>query len=140
MTPAWSHLPNAAHIDRVLIDVKRRPKAWGAAQVDAWDAAQDAARDAAWDAAQDAARDAAWRAVWVATRVAARGAARGAARAAARAAARTATWGACIALIAWDDAAAFLDMPVAAVRLYAANGNHAAVLMLPACIALEGTA
>ena len=25
---AWSHLPNAAHIDRVLADVQARPEAW----------------------------------------------------------------------------------------------------------------
>jgi hypothetical protein len=45
MTTAWAHLPNAAHIDRVLASLAATPKAWGAAQ--------DAARGAAWDAAWD---------------------------------------------------------------------------------------
>ena len=48
--PAWSHLPNAKHIDAVLADARKRPEAWGAAR----GAARDAARDAAWDAAWDA--------------------------------------------------------------------------------------
>jgi len=26
---AWAHLPNARHIDAVLADVRKRPKAWG---------------------------------------------------------------------------------------------------------------
>ena len=71
-----------------------------------------------WGAARDAARDAAW------------DAARGAALDAAR--------GACAALIAWDDAGDLLDLPVDTVRLLAGCGHHSAVLMLPACIALNG--
>jgi hypothetical protein len=140
MTTAWASLPNAALIDRILADVQRRPDAWGAARAAASFAAWAAARGAARDAVRGAARDAAWVAAWDAVWDAARDAAWAAVGAAVRGAARAATWGACIALVAWDDAAVFLDMPVAAVRLYAANGNHAAVLMLPACIALEGTA
>ena len=70
----------------------------------------DSARDAALDAAWDAARDAAW----------------------------VAAWGACAALVAWDDAGDLLDLPVDAVRLLAGVGHHSAVLLLPACIALNG--
>jgi len=44
------------------------------------------------------------------------------------------------ALIAWDDASLMLDVPVPALRLFAANGSHAAVLMLPAAIAFGGKA
>ena len=55
MTTAWAHLPNAAHIDRVLASLAATPKAWTAA----WDAARDAAWDAAWGAAGNAAWDAA---------------------------------------------------------------------------------
>ena len=51
----WSHLPNAAHIDRILASVKEHPEVWDAA----WDAVIDAARDAIIDAAGNAARDAA---------------------------------------------------------------------------------
>ena len=72
---------------------------------------------AAWDAAWDAARGAAWDA--------ARGAAWGAAR------------GAIAALIAWDDCAYLLDSDVEAVRIYAALGVNAAILLLPAVIAFE---
>ena len=118
---AWAHLPNAKHIDRVLADVKAHLWVWGAA----WDEAYDAAYDAAYAAARDAARGAA------------RDAARGAARDAARGAAWTAARGACAALIAWDDSADLLDMPVDAVRLLAASGHHPAVLMLSACVALS---
>jgi hypothetical protein len=125
MTTAWSHLPNAALIDRVLADVQRRPDAWADAQDAAWAAAGVAARAAAWAAVGAAARDAAWAAAWEAAQVDAWGAAGDAAG------------GACVALVVWDDAAAFLDMPLPAVRLYAANGNHAAVLMLPATIVLS---
>ena len=44
---AWSHLPNAAHIDRVLESSKSHP--------DVWDAAYEAARGAAYEAARNAA-------------------------------------------------------------------------------------
>ena len=111
-TTAWAHLPNAAHIDRILADAAQRPEVWGAA----W--------DAVWDAVWDAAREAAWSAAW------------GAALDAARNAARSAALDALLALIAWDDASLMLDTPVPALRLYAANGSHAAVLMLLAAIAL----
>lgn len=57
---AWAHLPNAAHIDRVLVHVAQNPEAWDATWDAAWGAAWGAARDAARDAAWDAARDAAW--------------------------------------------------------------------------------
>ena len=127
----WAHLPNAALIDRVVADVAQRPEVWAAA----WDATWDAARSAAWTAAHDAAMDAA--------RSAARGAARDAAwDAGARVhdEAHDAAWDALLALIAWDDAGPLLDTPVPALRLYAANGSHAAVLMLPAAIALGETA
>ena len=52
---AWSHLPNAHHIDRVLESVKSHPEIWDAA----WSAARDAAWNAAWSAAFDAVQDAA---------------------------------------------------------------------------------
>ena len=138
MTTAWAHLPNAAHIDRVLVSLKDNPELWGTARDTAWDAAWDAARDAAWDAAWDAARGAAWGAARDAARDAAWGAAWGATRRAARDAAQDAAWdaarGAIAALIAWGDCGVFLDMPPDAVRLVAAVGNHPAILLLPAAI------
>jgi hypothetical protein len=130
MTNAWDHLPNAKLIDRVLADLQARPRVWDAAWAAARVAAWAAARDAAWGAARDAA--------WGAARGAARDAALVAALDAALGAARDAAWDACAALVAWDDASLLLDMPVDAVRLLAASGHHPAVLMLPACIALNG--
>ena len=50
----WAHLPNAAHIDRVLVHLAQNPEVWDAARDAARDAAWDAARGAAWDAARDA--------------------------------------------------------------------------------------
>jgi hypothetical protein len=135
MTTAWAHLPNAAHIDRVLASLAATPKAWdaardaarGAARGAAWHTALDAARDAAWDAARDAARDATWDATWGAAWDAARGAAWDAAR------------DAIAALIAWDDCGVFLDMPPDAVRLLAASGHHPAILLLPAAIVFSSS-
>ena len=74
-----------------------------------WSAARDATWDAAWDTARDAARDAAWDAVRDAT----------------------------LALVAYDDCAHFLTQPAESVRLAARMGIPAAVLLLPACIALK---
>ena len=65
-------------------------------------------------------------------------AARDAARDAARGAAWGAAWGACVALVAWDDCGYILDMPADAVRLLAGVGNHAAILLLPAVLAMNG--
>ena len=94
MTTAWTHLPNAAHIDRVLAHLKQHP--------DRWDAAWDAARDAAWDAAWDAAR------------------------------------GAIAALVAWDDCAYLLDQTPDFLRgCINLVGDHKAVLLLPAAIAMK---
>ena len=118
---AWSHLPNAKHIDWVIASVEQYPGIWaatrGAARVETWFGAwsvaryaaynvtiDDAARDAIWDAARDAAWDAAcgaaWNearaatrdAIWDATRDAAWEAACGAALDATRGAARDAIW------------------------------------------------
>jgi len=130
---SYAHLPNAPHIDRVLAHAKNHPKKWGAA----WDAARDAARDAAWDAALAAARDGA--------RDGARDAARAAwtlawanARDAVRVDALNAAWSALSALTAWDDASVFLDQDPDVLRMAAAAGNPAAVLLLPAAIAMQG--
>ena len=106
----WSNLPNAAHIDRVLAHVRSHPDKWDAV----WDEAGGAVRDAAWGAVRDAAVDAA----------------RGA---------RGATWGACVALMAWDEAGELMDKPKSLLRFLAQEGVHAAVLLLPAVIAMEGS-
>ena len=93
---AWTHLPNAAHIDRMLAHTKQHPARWDAA----WGAARGAARDAAWDAA----------------------------------------WGAIAALVAWDDCAYLLDQAPDFLRAQInLVGDHRAVLLLPAVIAMKET-
>lgn len=119
---AWDHLPNAVHIDRVLASLRSTSNAW--------DAARDAAGDAAWSAAGDAARSAARSAAWYATGDAARSAAWDAARSAAQAAARDAI----IALVAWDDCAVYLSVPLEAFPVLLSTTNHAAVLLYPAAL------
>ena len=123
---AWSHLPNAGYIDRVLASLKAYPDEWSAA----WDAARSMARGMAYDAARDEA--------WDMARGAARGAARDAVRTAARGMAYGAAWGAVAALIAYDDCAHYLDMPSDQLRVWAIlSEKPAAILLLPANIAFE---
>ena len=123
---AWSHLPNAYHIDRVLESVKSHPEIWDAARYAFWVESQYAAMSAAMSAALGAARDAA------------RYAALGAALGAARYAAWNAAWGAIAALIAYDDASKYLDMPSDQLRIWAIlSETPAAILLLPAVVAFE---
>ena len=122
----WSQLPNAAHIDRVIVSLKAHPDIWNAshnatliaAWDAAWDAASDAARIAAWDAARNAIRDAAWEAAYEA--------------------AYDTAWSALLALVAYDDAAKYLIMPSEKLKTWASLSREpAAVLLLPAVIAVE---
>jgi hypothetical protein len=138
MTTEWSHLPNAQHIDWVLDTLKKNPDVWNAATNAAWRAAWDVSRAAAWNAALAAAWAAAWRAAWdaasAATLNSALVAARDAALDAAWNAAWDAAWGAIAALVAWDDSSELLDKSVEEVEGLVKEGNHAAILLLPAVI------
>jgi len=131
MTPtAWADLPNAKHIDLLLADLEKNPDKWSAARSAAWDAASDAAWTAAWTAA--------WDAVWDA----ARGDAMSAASDAARTNAQAPAWGAAardtiLALLAYDDCAYLLDEKPEHVQMLALLGNQQAILLYPACIALQ---
>ena len=126
---AWADLPNAKHIDRILADFKKNPDRWYATR----NAASDAARDDAWDAARDAARYAARNAArddaWYAARTATRNATRNAAWYAA--------WYAILVLIACDDCAYLLDEKPEHVQMLALLGNQAALLLYPACVAMQ---
>jgi len=118
MTPtAWADLPNAKHIDRILADLKKNPDKWNAV----WNTARTDAWYASWYAAWYAARDDAWNAVWDATSDAA----------------SDATRGASLALIAYDDCAYLLDEKPEHVQMLGLLGNQAAILLYPACIALQ---
>ncbi len=115
MTTAWSHLPNAKHIDRVIASVKAHPDAWRAP----WEAAWDWAWDRAWEALKAQARETA--------RMAARDAAGGSA-------ARDAV----LALIAWDNSAKFLDMTSDELKMWSIlSEDPACILLLPAVQAFE---
>jgi hypothetical protein len=127
---AWSHLPNARHIDRVIESAESHPEIWSASWNASWNAtmaAYDAARDAAWvAAARSAARDAT------------RDAAMDAAMYAARDASMNAAWAATAALIVYDDASKYLEMPVDQLRFWAILSEEpASVLLLPAVVAFE---
>jgi hypothetical protein len=127
---AWSHLPNARHIDRVIESAESHPEIWSASWNASWNAtmaAYDAARDAAWvAAARSAARDAT------------RDAAMDAASDATRGAAWYAAWAATAALIVYDDASKYLEMPVDQLRFWAILSEiPAAILLIPAVIAFE---
>ena len=128
---AWSHLPNTAHIDTILVDVKARPGVWIKAGKAVWGTAWVRALYAAQDTAESAARDAALSAAW--------GAARAAAWDIAGTIAEAAAWDAIRALIAWPESAALLDLTPDALRtlIDVADGDvkHQAVLLLPAVIA-----
>ena len=138
---AWSNLPNARHIDAILLHVRKHPGKWDAAWEAAWEAAREAAREAAWDAAcgamraaareaaWDAAKDTAWDAAWDATR--------GAAWDAARGAACVAVWDACVALIAWDDAGELMDADMDLMKFLVGVQDPRAVLLMPARIAMQ---
>jgi len=124
MIKEWSYLPNATHVDWVLETLENDSEMWAAT----WDATWRAAEDDAWKAM----REAAWAArvaAWVAARVATEEASM-----AARVAAWKASWNAIAALIVWDDSSKFLDMSVEEVTELANEGNHAAVLLLPAVV------
>jgi len=158
---SWSHLPNAAHIDRVIASVEEHPEAWSDAYIADWDSALGVALDLAWefarsslsardslvwDAAWESSRNAAWVAVWDAGCDAFRDAAwessRYAAWVAFRDAFRDAAWksagSAILALIAYDDCAKYLSMSSDQLRVWAIlSENSAATLLFPAVVALE---
>ena len=95
---AWSVLPNATHIDRIIESLKTHPDIWtadfdtarGAARKEAFVATLNADRVAAWDAARvavlNAADNASYDAAW------------------------EGAWSSIVALIAWDDSAQFLEL------------------------------
>ena len=126
---AWSHLPNAAHIDRILESLKTYSNIWtadfDAARTAAWAAAWDAARTAAVDASWAASRNPAWNAAWLAARKW-----------------TNAAWNAATcaisALIAWDDSSQFLKLDGDALEVYARlSDDPRAVLLLPAVRVFE---
>jgi hypothetical protein len=132
---AWEHLPNAAHIDRVLAHLREHPDKWDAA----WSAVRNPARFRAWDEA--------WKATWdeardVALDVACEACSALIAWDAARNPARNRAWNAardaCCALIAWDEAGELLNQPPAMLKFLANQGAHPAILLYPAVLVMSG--
>lgn len=137
MTTAWSNLPNAAHIDRILADVKVNPDHWNAGRDDASNEASNAARHVAsnaarhviWGVASNAARHVARHAAW--------DAAYNAISNAAFDAISNAAYNPITALVAWDEASDYLNSSVDQVKIWALLGDKKAILMLPAVLAFE---
>jgi hypothetical protein len=138
MMSEWSHLPNAKHIDNVIMSFKNNPDPWAMAWDITYNPARMAACDAAWHAARNAARDAARNAARIAAWHAAWHAARNAARNAAYRAALNAAHNAIMALIAYDDSTKYLDMSSEILKTWAIiTEDPAAFLLFPAVIAFE---
>lgn len=117
---AWGHLPNAVHIDRVLVDLNKHPADF----------------DSAWSAAQDAVRGNAWATAVVAVSSAARYSAKSSAWSAARDSVRDAGWSAArdaiLALVAYDHADEYMTMlPRQALVWGELRGDIAYVLLRP---------
>ena len=119
-TTKWAHLPNAAHIDRVLASIKlHRMTAWCEAN-QGWTEARDSAGRVARNIITDMKRDDVWKAIWNSL---------------------SCVWDGCynvlICLTAYDDSAHMLDFEVGELKILAAFGDQKAILLLPACIALH---
>ena len=130
---SWADLPNAKHIDRILADLKKNPDAWivaGAARCAAWD-------EVAWDAVMNVcARAAEKEAFLSATHCAAWDTALPTDRST-RNEVGAGVRSAILALIVFDDCAYLLDEKPEDVLMLALLGIHAAVLLYPACVALQ---
>lgn len=124
----WSNLPNAAAIYTV-ISLARNPylsPKWGVAH----SPERDQAYDAAWERIRASSRlttwDAARKKVWAGVQNVNR---------------YHPTPGVLLdavsALIVWDEAGELLEMPIGALKLLAASGSHAAIMLLPLCLILE---
>ena len=139
-TTAWAHLPNAAHIDRVLEAAKANHYLWDIVMTTDRHCARDTTRDfvykqgrvwlceAVWDTMWDINREAhnatcidLSSAVWLARQ-------QGSSAAAWEVARDT-----ILALVAYDDCAYMLDSDPGELAILAKFGDPRALLLLPAC-------
>lgn len=120
---SWAHLPNAVHIDRILLSFKLYPYQWNEASGIICDEAQDEARGEVFAATYEARRSTVYSTVW---------------SAAWASAAWSTSWdvlrGALMCLVAYDDCAYMIDSDVGELKILAAFGDEKAILLLPACI------
>ena len=116
---AWSHLPNAVHIDRILASIKSHPELWDQSM----DQVSEQARDQAWHQAWYQAWVQAWDQAWDQVRKQARDQAWDQAR------------GTILALVAYDDSAKYLNLPIDQLQmLYQLNEHPACLLLQPAVL------
>ena len=120
---AWDHLPNAVHIDRVLASIKSHPKLWD----QAWSQVWNQARDQVWHQSWYQARDQVWYQAWVQVWKQARDQVWVQARDQAR--------GTILALVAYDDCAKYLNLPIDQLQmLYQLTDHPACLLLQPAVL------
>lgn len=132
---AWSHLPNAALINRIISSLAQNPQDW----TKAWDEVRKLSRLKMRDSTRETARVAAsnlgrastwigtWQVVWNTHGNMAVAWTSGSAGA----------WDACAALIAWDRASSYMSLTSSEVKTLACLGDVIAILILPAVFALE---
>ena len=120
---AWSHLPNAKHIDWVIASAKKHPKKWAIQSKRYQDDAWQKAWQATWRKAKDLSRISIWHLVWEAAGNLQPGATRVV----------------MAALVAYDDCAYMIESDVDELKLLAALGDPKAKLLLPACIVYNET-
>ena len=150
---AWESLPNAKHIDAILADLQHRPLAWAKAWRQLVDSELEESEMGTSRRADEraSARQAAIAAAEASSRsdilVKAERAVRGAEIAdelgiASNMAAQVVALDAVRAIIAWDDCAYMLDLPLDSMRPLAGYGRALpqAVLLLPAVIAMSAPA
>ena len=118
---AWSHLPNAHHIDWILKSVKENPQLWSAA-FDVLHRRKDKTPDATTAAAKRyEAAAAAWNELGAATSTFS-----------SRAMTSAAAWDAILILIAYDDCDQYINMGYEKLCVYATlSEKQQAVLLLP---------
>jgi len=118
---AWDHLPNAAHIDRVLASFKADPIIWD----QAWDQIWSQSLHKAWVRASNQTREQARDQLWYQAFDQSFDRARSA----------------LLALIAYDDCAKYLNLPIDQLQmLYHLTDHPACLLLQPAVVAfaMEG--
>ena len=128
MTTQWAHLPNAAHIDRILVSLQENPDHWNEADVmrgNQWDKSWWTVRHELLKQQRYAAWDAAWRAAWNTPPTMA--------QLEVRAKVQDVVLGAVIALVVYDDCAYMLDSDPGELAILAAFGDPRAILLLSAC-------
>jgi len=116
---AWSHLPNAVHIDRILASIKSHPELWDQSM----DQVSEQARDQAWHQA--------WYQAWVQAWDQGRKQARDQVWDQVRHPARCSL----LALITYDDSAKHLNLTIDQLKmLYHLTEHPACLLLQPAVI------